>query len=81
MAGRERARDPPGCYVDGEAPATGTAAPAMKDTVAGSAGGARQENMRESEEQVKSRGVCATVKAGMASTFYRRGKRERREEK
>jgi hypothetical protein len=54
----------------------GTAASAMKDTVAGSVGGARQENTRESEEQTKSRGVCATVKAGMASTFYRRGKRE-----
>jgi predicted nuclease with RNAse H fold len=53
----------------------------MKDTVAGSAGDARQENTRESEEQAKSRGVCVTVKAGMASTFYRRGKRERQEEK
>jgi hypothetical protein len=53
----------------------------MKDTVTGSTGGARQENTRESEEQAKSRGVCATVKAGMASTFYRRRERERREEK
>jgi hypothetical protein len=65
----------------GRAPTTGTAAPAMKDTVAGSAGGTRQENTRESEEHAKSRGVCATVKAGMASTFYRQGERERREDK
>jgi hypothetical protein len=71
----------PGCCGDDEASATGTAAPAMKDTVAGSVGGARQENTRESEEQAKSGGVCVTVKAGMASTFYRRGKRERREKK
>jgi hypothetical protein len=31
--------------------ATGTAAPAMKDTVASSTGDARQENTRESEER------------------------------
>jgi hypothetical protein len=67
--------------TDAVSPATSTAAPAMKDTVTGSTGGARQENTRESEEQAKNRGVCATVKAGMASTFYRRGERERREEK
>ena len=33
------------------APATGTTAPAMKDTVASSTGDARLENTRESEER------------------------------